>query len=81
MENWLNAIVAAIASGKLVPALYFQSVDCNAALDARDKNNKDFVAEWTASSRKRNGGWTEAKIPDEQQKYLLKTFVANPSWR
>ncbi len=67
MENWLNAIVAAIASGRLVSAPYLHSLDCDIISDARQKDKK-FVAEWIRIFKEAERRWAEAKIPDEERR-------------
>jgi len=55
VEDWLNTIIADIASGKLLPVVYFQHLDCERSLDARD-SDKAFVAEWTRIFKERKRG-------------------------
>jgi hypothetical protein len=64
VKKWLNKIAADIASGKLVPAKYFQELDCDACLDARDKD-EHFDAEWARINQAIEENWDETKVDGE----------------
>lgn len=44
VEEWLESMLKKIRSEELLPAEYFSTLDCDAALDARDK--RMFDARW-----------------------------------
>jgi hypothetical protein len=67
VEDWLNTIIADIASGKLLPAVYFQHLDCDRSLDARD-SDKAFAVEWTRIFKEAKRRWGEADIADGLRK-------------
>lgn len=67
MEAWPNTIIADIASGKLLPAVYFQHFDCDRSLDLRDSNIV-FAAEWARLFHEANRRWGEAEISDGLRK-------------
>lgn len=64
MEGLLNTIVADIASGRLLPPAYYQRLDCDQALDARD-SDETFAAEWTRIFKEAKRRWAEADISKE----------------
>lgn len=68
MEEWLNTILADIASGKMLPADYYQQLDCDKLLDARDMDTT-FGAEWTRIYREAKGRWSQANIADVLRKF------------
>ena len=64
MEISLTAILSRILSGTLLPADYFRSLDCDAALDARD-GDKEFDAAWIQLFEEVNRRWPDAAIEQE----------------
>lgn len=64
MEKWLIKIAGDVASGKLLPVGYFQQLDCDACLDARDKD-ESFEAEWTRIDQAIEKHWAAAEVDDQ----------------
>lgn len=56
MEKWLSSILARIATGELLPDDCFGSLDCDAALDARDRD-AEFDAEWVRLDNEVSRRW------------------------
>jgi hypothetical protein len=69
MDNSLDAILDGIASGKLLPAPYFQSLDCSRVLDSRDQDEV-FDSEWARLFAELQHRWSAAKIAEGPRKLV-----------
>jgi hypothetical protein len=67
--EWLKATLERIRSGELLPPAYFTSLDCNAALDARDAD-PSFEGEWLRIFNEVSRRW-----PTADQSAELKSLV------
>src|SRR3954468_2996907 len=45
MMKWLKSVLSRIEDGSLLPTKYYGDLDCDAALDARDRTT-EFDVEW-----------------------------------
>jgi hypothetical protein len=61
MEEWLSSVISRITDGTLLPAAYYQRLDCDAALTARNGDTK-FDAEWVRQSELIRRLWTAAMV-------------------
>jgi hypothetical protein len=59
VDEWLRVTLERIRSGALLPPRYFASLDCNAALDARDAD-PSFEGEWLRISNEVSRRWPTA---------------------
>jgi hypothetical protein len=67
MEERLNSILTRIMEGTLLPAGYFADLDCDAALDLRDRES-DFDASWIRLFNQIESHWPTATIDDNLRK-------------
>jgi hypothetical protein len=61
MEEWLNSILRRIVEGSLLPAVYFAEIDCDAALDCRDRD-EEFDASWVRLHEDIECRWARAAV-------------------
>ena len=66
MESWLTGIRTRIADGSLLPAAYYAALDCDAALDARDRDDA-FDTAWCALFERVGGLWSGAQNTDDDR--------------
>ena len=62
MDAWLNSVLARIANGTLLPAAYYNRLDCDAALAVRD-SEEAFDAAWTRQFEQVENLWATADVP------------------
>jgi hypothetical protein len=62
--DWLNSVSSRIADGTLLPAPHYGQLDCDAALDARDRD-AEFDAEWVRQYQEIQRRWATASVTDE----------------
>ena len=65
--DWLNLVWARIVDGTLLPAEYFGSLDCDAALDARDGDDA-FVRAWMSQFEEVEKLWQTTGVGDSARK-------------
>jgi hypothetical protein len=63
MVAWLNSVRSRIKDGTLLPAAYFQELNCDAALEARDR--AEFDMEWSRQFAEVQSRWAEATMPTD----------------
>jgi hypothetical protein len=61
VDEWLNLILRRIAEGSLLPATYFAELDCDAALDCRDRDEA-FDASWVRLYEEVQRRWARASV-------------------
>ncbi len=64
---WMNSVLAPIADGTQLPAEYYGRLDCDAALDARDRDDV-FDANWRQQFEVVSNLWATADIPESARK-------------
>lgn len=64
MVDWLKSVLSRIKDGTLLPAAHYGQLDCDAALDARDRDS-EFDSEWVSLSEEIEGKWAATTVPPE----------------
>jgi hypothetical protein len=64
MESWLTSVLWRITDGTLLPAAYYARLDCDAALDARDRTG-EFDLAWVRACNQVEGLWAVAAVGPE----------------
>jgi hypothetical protein len=64
--DWLKSVLSRIKDGTLLPAAHYGQLDCDAALDARDRDS-EFDTEWVRQSKEIEGRWGVATIAVEAE--------------
>lgn len=62
----LDSTLSRIADGTLLPPDYYVSLDCDSALDARDRDGR-FDSAWSRVYERVEGLWATAHIQDHQR--------------
>lgn len=63
LEDWIRSVLRRIADGTLLPIGYFAGLDCNAALDSRDRD-KEFETSWLRLHEEVDRRWTHANVTE-----------------
>jgi hypothetical protein len=63
VEEWLRSIQYRISEGSLLPAAYFAELDCDAALDCRDRD-KEFDASWVRLYKEVERRWIREVVAE-----------------
>ena len=61
METWLTSVLGQIADGTLLPAAYYAGLDCDAALDARDRDG-EFDRGWMRACDRVEARWDTVAV-------------------
>jgi hypothetical protein len=64
VKAWLLSILARIKDGTLLPVSYYASLDCDAALDARDKSG-EFDLAWVRACDEVDRRWKDTDLSTE----------------
>jgi hypothetical protein len=67
VDEWLEDMLTQILNDGFLPAAYFQQLDCDAVLGARDKSN-GFESRWAALFQEVEIRWPHSNITEIQRK-------------
>jgi hypothetical protein len=64
VKEWLTAVLARVADGTLLPTEYYSALDCDAAVDARDRGG-EFDLAWVSAFNQLERLWKGAEVESE----------------